>query len=120
MAARAPARIVVASPPRTKVVYRRKPRAYQRARRAALQLPPTATAVIGAAILAHVQSKEIVTWQLGNMGVPASLGLVAWLAGKYTGIPALKHAATGMLSVAAYQWAQSRGGILGADFDVNE
>jgi hypothetical protein len=82
-------------------------------------LPPTATAALGAAVLAHgLEKKWMANWNVAGLGVDLTVGLGAWLAGKWTGWPILRHMATGILSVAAYKYVTEHGGILGADVDI--
>jgi hypothetical protein len=86
----------------------------------ALGLPPTATAVVGAAILGWGVSEShgavMQNWKVGKLSVPWTVGLAAYIAGRWTGSPLLRHLATGMLSVAAYQTVVS-GEVLGGDDD---
>jgi len=81
-------------------------------------LPPTATAVAGAALLAWGLSEShgavMQNWKVGKLSVPWTVGLGAYLAGRWTGSPMLRHLATGMLSVAAYQTIVA-GEVLGGD-----
>jgi hypothetical protein len=83
-------------------------------------LPPTATAVAGAALLAWGLSEShgavMSNWKVGKLSVPWTVGLGAYLAGRWTGSPLLRHLATGMLSVAAYQTVVA-GEVLGGGDD---
>lgn len=108
----------------TRTVYVPKIRYVRRGRRRAFTrrnvigfatgLPPTATAMAGAALLAWGQKDGnfMADWNVGKLGVPLTVGLGAWLLGRWMNMPILKHMATGMLSVAAYETVKS-GAILG-------
>lgn len=103
--------------PRVRYIRRGRRRAFTRRNAVAFAtgLPPTATAVAGAALLAWgtKDGNFMTSWHVGNLGVPLTVGLAAWLLGRWMHMPILKHMATGMLSVAAYEAVKS-GALLGA------
>lgn len=117
---------------RTRTVYVPKVRYVRRGRRRyratargiagfALGLPPTGGAMVGAGVLAWGLSEGsgamMANWKVGKLSVPWTVGLGAYVAARWTGSPFLRHMATGILSVAAYNTVAA-GSILGeGDYD---
>lgn len=83
-------------------------RGFTAAGRAALSEKHTISAVLAAAVLGYLQRPGSTTDlpHIATIGVPATYGIAAWVAGRAMKSRVASHVATGLLSVAAYQYAK--------------
>lgn len=89
-------------------------RGFSAASRIAAQEKHTFAAVAAAAALGYAQKAGVQLPRIEALGTSGTYGLVAWAAGKYMKSPVMSHVATGLLSVAAYQFGRGEG-ISGED-----
>jgi len=67
----------------------------------------TIAAVLASALLGYAERENMLESvpSIPALGVPGTLGMVAWAGGKFMKSKVLAHVATGLLSVAAYKLA---------------
>jgi len=80
-----------------------------KAAQAALAEKHTITAVAAGAALGLAERNNLPLPYLGVLGRAGTYGLAAWAIGKYTGNTMAQHAASGLLSIAAYELAKGGG-----------
>lgn len=97
-----PQTITVRMPGGAKKVARR---AGGAAARAAWSEKHTITALLAAGALGLAKRQDVELPHFEAVGVPATYGLAAWVAARFTKSRVLEHAATGLLSVAVYELA---------------
>lgn len=92
--------------PRTRTrIVRVAQRGASAAAKAASNEKHTIAAVLGAAVLGHATKNKWKVPQVESLGPAATWGFAAWALGRYTKNRTAQHVATGLLSVAAYEWA---------------
>lgn len=83
--------------------------------RAAINEKHTLTAVAAAGALGLAERNGIPIPHIALLGPAGTLGAAAWIAGKTSGNETLKHVATGLLSIAAYELAKGGGSKVAGD-----
>jgi len=89
-------------------------RGYSAAASAAKAEKHTFAAVGAAAVLGYLQKTGVSLPKVDALGASGTYGMIAWAAGRYMKSQVLGHVATGLLSVAAYQFGRGEG-ISGED-----
>jgi len=93
------------------VVYRRSAPIVKKVGRAAgvaaLEERHTIAAVLAGIVLGYAERNSVAIPDVLGIGMPATVGLGAWLLGKTTKSRMARHVATGCLAIAAYQFARS-------------
>lgn len=83
-------------------------RGFTTAGRAAMSEKHTIAAVLSAAALGYLTRPSSTTElpHIDALGVPATYGIAAWIAGRALKSQVAQHVSTGLLAVAAYSWAK--------------
>lgn len=75
----------------------------------------TVAAVAVAAALGYARRSGTSLPHISALGIPATYGLAAFMLAKFTKNRMARHAATGLLSVAAYEWAARPAGAVSGE-----
>jgi hypothetical protein len=77
----------------------------------------TLAAALAAGALGWAEKSKTELPRIKALGTAATYGLAAWALGKFTKSRVARHVATGLLSVAAYQFAKGGGDAMTGDDD---
>lgn len=115
--------VVRAAQPKAPIINVRAP-AMQRAKRAAgavgraalhraQQEKHTIGAVLAGAALGYAERQQMTLPHISALGVAGTYGVAAWFGARHMRSRTLSHVATGLLTIAAYQFAKGGGAVVG-------